>query len=397
MPETCPDNCRLNIAFLTHRLSREGGGLQSAMQGLSGALCTDGHRTSAIGITDKSLAADQQNWAPTNVYATRLQGPTAFGFSSDMKASLRVANPDVVHQHGLWTYASVVGQKWSREQARPRIISPHNMLDPISMSQGATRKQIALHLYERKNLNSAGCIHALVEKEGADIRALGYKTPICVIPNGIEVTRGGPLSESIEALVNGSPYLLYLGRLTEVKKVLELIEAWKRCTAAKNTNGWKLIVAGWGTDTMRQRIIDAVVAANNPHLHFVGPVFGAEKDALFANASAFALPSSSEGLPMAVLESLAHATPVMITQECNLPDVVTAGAGIEIKPNIESIAKGICQLTEPGAQTLAEMRVQAKALADQRYTWTTAAQQFADVYTWLVDGGTRPNNVRWIE
>lgn len=396
MPTTQPDFRGLNVAFLTHRLSREGGGLQSAMHGLSAALSAKGHSTSAIGITDESLAADKQNWAPTRVYATKLQGPTAFGYSSDMKASLNTANPDVVHQHGLWTYASVVGQQWSKHSARPRIVSPHNMLDAVCMNIGARRKQIALRLYENKNLQRAGSIHALVEKEGNDIRALGYENPICVIPNGIDVAKAGPLPPPLTTLVDGSPYLLYLGRLTDVKKVLELIEAWKLCTDAKKTQGWKLIVAGWGTNTMRQRVVDAVVSANDPHIHFVGPVFGADKDALFANAHAFTLPSCSEGLPMAVLESLAHGTPVMITQECNLPDVVPMGAGIEVQPNIGSITGGIIQLIESGDQALTDMRVHAKALADQRYTWAAAAQQFADVYSWLVHGGTRPDNVRWI-
>ena len=104
-----------------------------------------------------------------------------------MHTSLRAASPHVVHQHGLWTYASVVGQRWCRKQGIPRIISPHNMLDSVSMGIGTSRKKIAMRLYENRNLETAAGIHALVEKEARDIRALGYAAPIFVIPNGIEV------------------------------------------------------------------------------------------------------------------------------------------------------------------------------------------------------------------
>ena len=397
MPGVHPINRGLNVAFLTHRLSREGGGLQTSMLGLSSALNDSGAKTSAIGITDKSLQEDQQTWAPTTVYANPLKGPTAFGYSPAMQSSLNAASPHVVHQHGLWTYASVAGQRWCRKQGVPRIISPHNMLDSVSMGIGATRKIIATRLYENRNLETAGSVHALVEKEAKDIRALGYTVPICVIPNGIDVPDAGALPESIAKLQDGSPYLLYLSRLTTVKKVLDLIAAWQKCTATVKKANWKLIIAGWGTETMRKRVQEAVELAGSPNLHFIGPVFGSDKDALFGNASAFALPSSSEGLPMAVLESLAHGTPVMITEQCNLPDVVPSGAGFNVEPEVCSIAKGINTLLEMNQSELKSMRTAARALVEKNYSWKVAARQFLDVYEWLAGGGTRPDSVRWLD
>ena len=265
------------------------------------------------------------------------------------------------------------------------------------MGIGTSRKKIAMRLYENRNLETAGTIHALVEKEARDIRALGYAAPICVIPNGIEVPRAGKLPESIAQLQDGSPYLLYLSRLTTVKKVLDLIAAWQQCTATVKKRNWKLIIAGWGTDTMRQRVQEAVELADSPDLHFIGPVFGDDKDALFGNASAFALPSSSEGLPMAVLESLAHGTPVMITEQCNLPDVVPSGAGIEVEPEVRSIAQGINVLLEMDQDELNGMRTKARALVEKSYSWEVAARQFLDVYEWLAGGGTRPESVRWLD
>jgi glycosyltransferase involved in cell wall biosynthesis len=64
----------------------------------------------------------------------------------------------------------------------------------------------------------------------------------------------------------------------------------------------------------------------NGQCGFLGPLFGQEKDAAYRACDGFILPSLSEGLPMAVLEAWAHAKPVMLTPECNLPEGFTAEA-----------------------------------------------------------------------
>jgi glycosyltransferase involved in cell wall biosynthesis len=70
--------------------------------------------------------------------------------------------------------------------------------------------------------------------------------------------------------------------------------------------------------------------AAGPSVVFVGAQFGAEKNACYRACDAFILPSLSEGLPMAVLEAWAHAKPVLMTPECNLPEGFATGAALQI-------------------------------------------------------------------
>ena len=63
-----------------------------------------------------------------------------------------------------------------------------------------------------------------------------------------------------------------------------------------------------------------------------GPAFGAMKHTVLSNASAFVLPSFSEGLPMAALEAW-HQLPCLLSRACNLPQAFQNHAAIEADPD----------------------------------------------------------------
>ena len=56
-------------------------------------------------------------------------------------------------------------------------------------------------------------------------------------------------------------------------------------------------------------------------------VSGSEKLDWLARASLFSLPSAAEGFSMAVLETIASSTAVLLSPGCHFPEVETAGAG----------------------------------------------------------------------
>src|ERR1043166_4787482 len=63
---------------------------------------------------------------------------------------------------------------------------------------------------------------------------------------------------------------------------------------------------------------------------FPGMVSGDEKADLLARADLFCLPSTAEGFSNAVLEALASATAVMLSPQCNFPEVESANAGVVV-------------------------------------------------------------------
>jgi glycosyltransferase involved in cell wall biosynthesis len=134
-------------------------------------------------------------------------------------------------------------------------------------------------------------------------RALGAVS-VRVIPSGVDV----PAQVGVEA---EPAEVLYAGRLSPEKGVLELLEA---------AQGMNLVVAGDGP--LRDRVPFAR-----------GFVQHDELQQLYARAAVVACPSRREGFGVACLEAMAHGRPVVATSVGGLLDLVVDGeTGIVVSP-----------------------------------------------------------------
>jgi poly(glycerol-phosphate) alpha-glucosyltransferase len=157
-------------------------------------------------------------------------------------------------------------------------------------------------------------------------------------------------------------------------------------------------------------------------LLFTGPAFGEQKDQLLRAASAFILPSFSEGLPMSVLEAWAYGLPVLMTDHCNLPEGFANNAAIRIGTDVESIAAGLRTLfaaptsappasglppsqslqcpdrpltsdLRPLTPDLQSLGRNGRALVERQFTWPQVARQTQEVYDWVLGQGPKPDFV----
>lgn len=110
--------------------------------------------------------------------------------------------------------------------------------------------------------------------------------------------------ESAPAAASGERYILWAGRLTEIKGVDYLAETAER--VLKLLPGWKWLVAGdgelreWLESYSREHGLEG-------RLVLLGRV--EELEPYYRNAGIFALTSHSEGLPMCLLEAKSHGLP----------------------------------------------------------------------------------------
>lgn len=366
------------VSFLAPTLDSRAGGITSVIEALSAALSEkDGTQV---------LASAPARWSVWD----SLLGES----KREVVQQALNAGAQVVHTHGMWLAHAAAGAELRKNHALPEIISPHGMLDPWAVAHQRWKKRLVWWSGERAHLARASAIHALCGPEADAIRRQGIRTPIAMIPNGVDL----PKEEvALPAPWEGvfpphAKVLLFLGRLHPKKGVLPLIEAWAQLRG--QLGEWRLALLGWdegGHGRECEQAIERLGILNT--CRWFGPAFGPVKAAAYANASAFVLPSFSEGLPMTVLEAWANRLPVFMTPACNLPEGFAARAAVKIatEPNLlaEQLRGGL--LAHDAGTRLTAMGAAGRALVEQRFTWDQIAAEFIELYRWAIDGGPAPS------
>jgi poly(glycerol-phosphate) alpha-glucosyltransferase len=380
---------KISVAFVTNGLSRWGGGIPVVIEALSAALGEiKGVDVRVFGLSDPEWEKfDRHRWRGAPAVALPISGPKPLGYAPRMLRELMAWQPDVVHSHGLWMHASRSVLQWARSTGRPYLVSPHGMLDAWAVRNSAMKKRIAGVLYQYAHLRGAAALQALCEPEAAAIAAFGLRNPVHVIPNGIDL----PAAKTMQSERHENPreprVMLYRGRLHPQKNLLALIQAWAMVRARPSEGpNWRLVIAGWDKDGHEAALRAAAKKfAIEGEIDFLGPLFGSEKDAAFRNASAFILPSLSEGLPMTVLEACSYGLPVLMTDACNLRDGFALGAAHRLDVAPEGMAANLSSYLSLPDEKQSAIGARGYAWVQRDFTWSAIARQIADVYRATVE------------
>lgn len=372
----------MRIAFIGGSLSWRAFGVKVVLERLSAALAERGEDIKVFGMEDEAWSqVDVSNWTGAAARTFATIGPQKFGFAPGLQAAVEAFRPDIIHSHGLWMYNSVVSSGL-RQHGIPNVISPHGMLDHWALQQSRKKKLVAGKLFENRHLSNAACLHALNAEEAASLRSYGLTTPVAVLPNGVDLPKPEkvPLAPAWRArLPNDARVLLYLGRLHRKKNLRALVQAF----AAAHRDPWNLVIAGPDQDnevaTLQRCAAERGIAER---VHFVGAQFDADKSASFAAADGFVLPSLSEGLPMAVLEAWAARVPVLMSEECNLPNGFLQGAAFPTGVTAETIAQVLREFFDLSHERRAEIGGRGLELVRRDYSWAGVASHFVTLYEW---------------
>jgi poly(glycerol-phosphate) alpha-glucosyltransferase len=385
----------MKAAFLIASVSRKAGGLFESVRRLAQSLHAHHCQVDVYSSQDEFTATDLPSWQPLVPVTFPVIGPRQFGYSPGLGRALRGAAADVLNVHGIWMYPSVLGRAWARRTTKPLIVHPHGMLDPWAVRHRRWKKIVASWVYEDAQLRRAACVRALCQAEAQAIRQYGLQNPICVIPNGIDVPEqlSAALPPWAGVLDPGRRVLLYLGRIHPKKGLASFLQGWKELQHhnPEACREWATAIAGWDQNGHEHelRTLTRTLGLERD-VAFVGPQFGEGKAACYSHASAFILPSVSEGLPMAVLEAWAYGLPVVLTPPCNLPEGVAAEAAIEVSPAPRDLARGLLELFRLSDEQRREMGRRGRELVVRRFYWPRIATQMQAVYQWVLGGGDPP-------
>ena len=310
----------------------------------------------------------------------RIERFAARGAAGELRRLIPSMN--IVHLHGVWDPILKVAAGIAQKARVPYVVAPHGMLDPWSMRQRRTKKQLALLLGYRRMLDRAAFLHVLNrdEKELLEPRDLHDRRQ--VIPNGIFLEELAPMPakdafhRERRELV-GNPYVLFLSRLHYKKGLDFLADALAIC--ASSNSDLQLVVAGPddGARSDFQQRIDRAGLTNRTHI--VGPLYGPQKLAALRGACCFCLPSRQEGFSMAIAEALACEIPVVISKDCHFPEVAEVKAGFVVNLDPQEIARAILQIVN-NPHLANEMGRAGRQLIETRFTWPRVAQQSIEAY-----------------
>lgn len=336
----------------------------------------------SITIVSRDLPEASADESPQGL--TSIQIPWAGNNLADVWAVYRCASqliererPDLVHLHGMWTPFLALVAWVARKYKVPVVISPHGCLEPWALNHKRLKKQLALWLYQRWVLRAAAMYMVTSEPECRNLRRLGLNQPLAIISNGVDVPVHLEARRSADVRT-----LLFLSRLHPGKGLLDLVEAW----ATVRQPGWRVLIAG-GDEGGHQSEVESLIHQKGLASDFswAGFVNGEAKQACFAHADVFVLPTHSENFGIAIAEALAHGLPVITTTSAPWPGLLTHRCGWWVEPSVPGIASALTHAMTCSADELREMGQRGRHWVAEEFSWAKIGNDAVLAYAWLLN------------
>lgn len=196
------------------------------------------------------------------------------------------------------------------------------------------------------------------------------------IPNGVDLEPSPPPDAIRDLGLCGKDYFLFMGRISPEKGLEVLAEAYRPLS-----HRVKLVVAGGDSysDAYRRRL----QASSPPGILFPGRVGGRLRAELYAHALAFVLPSTIEGLSVALLEAMGHGACPITSDIPNNRELVD-GVGWCVPTNdVEALRAALRRVLDEPAHAEALGRLARERVAGE-YTWDQVARRTEAFYYSLI-------------
>lgn len=358
----------LRIDHVVNVIADAASGVAAAVRGLAAAEAGRPGNHVHVHALDPVLPVGN---AAVHAYA-RSSFPLPFASCSrPLARGLREAagQAQIVHVHNLWSCSLLHAVQAVRDTRCRLVCSPHGALDPRSRRTSAWKKWAWWHLLQRRALEQVDLFRATSAAEAEHIRALGFRTPVVVVPNGVEVPAPPPRGPAEPRTVG------FLGRIHPVKALDRLVDAWRLVAPARP--GWRLRICGpdgGGLAALRGR------AAGLPRITFEPAVAEADKSSWYASCDLVVLPSHGENFAMVVAEALAHGVPVVCSTGAPWGGLVSEGCGWWVDNGVASLTAALLEATGHDRDTLASMGSRGRSWMTRDYSWAQAAARMCAAY-----------------
>lgn len=363
------------VQLITHM--HEVGGAQIHVRDLSAKLARDGHQVSLLYGAEKKLAdgllVKEIEYIPIKQLIRSMHALKDILAFLEIRKTLKQLNPDIVAIHS--SKAGILGRVACWTLKIPCVFTAHGW----AFTEGVAKNK---QLFYRRVEKWIGRItqKVICVCDYDRILALQHQvlpsSKIITIHNG--VMDHGHLSLKPKS-VNDVVKILMVARFDPPKKQLELIHALSHISDLN----WYMIFAGDGS--LKEQAAQAVQDHCLGHkVTFLGNHTNVSE--LLIDTDIFVLTSSWEGLPLSVLEAMAHKLPIIASNVGGVKEAVrNAENGFLIHQNLPDLLALLIE--NPFLRK--EMGEKSRAIYETSFTFEQMYNQTLQTYKELIKLGER--------
>jgi alpha-1,3-mannosyltransferase len=370
----------MKILQLTRQFLPAQGGVESVVEGLSGALQQKGHTvqvaTLRLVFATGAIAPEESVEAGLIVHRMRHWGPRRYPVAP--AAFQAVRGYDLVHIHAIDFFVDYLSLLRLLHHI-PMVVSTHGGF--FHTEWATALKKIYFRTVTRTSLSRVDAVVCVSEHDGEMFRSIVSPERIRVIENGADIDRFWSLRKKVEpGLVLG------ISRLAENKRVYKVLEA--MATLRHRYPHLRLAWVGEDFASLRDGLERRVVELGlSGRVHFLGAVSREELYKLLERANLFVSASSYEGFGLATIEAMSAATVVVVTAVGAHSDVIRDGvSGFLMDRDASGLAAHMEHVLSLPREKLAQIGAAARE-ATRRFSWMQIAPRYEQLYREVVDGG----------
>ncbi len=238
--------------------------------------------------------------------------------------------------------------------------------------------RFALRLGERFGMRYSNA-RIVISRVIATIVKQAHSCSSHLVPNGVVLPEIPASSDALNPFgLESGKYVVLVSRLVPEKRHLDLIEAFNRAAIP----GWKLAIVG-ASDHPDAYVLDVLAKAKaSPNVVCTGLQTGSVLRELYGHAGLFVLPSSHEGLPIALLEALSYGLPVIAS---DIPANLEVGLPSHQYYPLGDVAALSSLMQEFSRHEISkDSRETLRTWVAGRFDWKKIAEQTLGVYRSIV-------------
>jgi glycosyltransferase involved in cell wall biosynthesis len=285
---------------------------------------------------------------------------------------LRNGNVDIVHVHAV---GPSVFSIFPRMKGIPTVVQTHGLEWKRDKWGLVGKTFFKLSDYSVIYFPNKATAVSKVQKKYYEDR---FNREVLYIPNGVAPVEKRTAKWILEQGLQPNRYILFAARLVEEKGAHFLIKAFRKIDTTM-----KLVIAGDAAHMEKYKAELRDLAGNDPRILFPGFVTGEPMQELFSNAYLFCLPSTLEGLPVALLDAMNYGNCCLSSDiPENLEALEDKGYTFRNRDwqDLQRVLADL--LTNP--EKVEEKKAAALEHVRRNYSWDRVTDQMEELYLSLV-------------